>query len=47
MFFEVHYPLWLHWIGRVLFAIFAIAILTFAVLRGREVVAYRRQEPGH
>ena len=47
MFFEVHYPLWLRWIGRALLLIFVIALLVFGALRGREVTGFRRQQAAH
>jgi len=47
MFFEVHYPLWLRWIGRVLLILFVVALLAFLTLRGREAMDYRRQQAGH
>lgn len=47
MFFDMHYPLWLRWVGRVLLVVFVIALLAFITLRGREVMEYRRQQPVH
>jgi uncharacterized membrane protein YGL010W len=46
MFFEVRYPIWLHWIGRLFLAVFAVAVVTFAGLRSREVIIYRHQQLG-
>jgi hypothetical protein len=46
MFFDVHYPIWLHWIGRLLLAVVAVALATYAILRRREVITYRHQQPG-
>lgn len=44
--FGVHYPPWLLWLGRGITIIFLIALLIFVLLRGREVISYRRQHAG-
>jgi hypothetical protein len=45
--FHLHYPTWLRWIDYTLATGFFVALAAFLVLRGRDVVAYRRQQPSH
>jgi hypothetical protein len=45
--FELDYPTWLRWIDDTLSVLYLVVAATFLVLRGREVIIYRRQQPGH
>ena len=45
--FQLHYPSWLLWIDYALATFYLAVLATFLVLRGREVVSFRRQQqPG-